>query len=67
MAEIKQVDPFRRRDQQTQTRQPTASHDLRERESRYRHALELIRDAVGLDSEAQRVIADAALGPKAES
>jgi len=44
--------------------QPTPSHDLREQVSRYKHALEIIRDAEGLEAEALRTIAYAVVGPR---
>lgn len=44
-----------------------AGSDLRERESRLRHALEVIRDAEGLDAKALQTIALAVIGPRPEA
>jgi hypothetical protein len=45
-------------------RQPSAVHDVREQAQRYKHALEVIRDAESLDAEALRAIAYAVIGPR---
>lgn len=43
--------------------EPPPERDVREHAARFRHALEVIRDAEGLDASALRAIALAVVGP----